>query len=197
MTASTRTLTESVLYFYQGGHRRILQFAEKLTDEQLHWRPSPDAVPIAFHLWHVARWADYTNAVLPGMTPELGRLLPSAGQIWEDERLAERWGFADELGAKATGMQMGEEVGARLQYPSQADLLDYASKAFAAVEASSAVIPPDQMEAVEQWQPLTDGIWGEGTVGEALLDHVAHDHLHLGAMEALLGLQTGRGSSTV
>ena len=145
----------------------------------------------------MARWADYTNAVIPGMTPELSRLLPATGQIWEAEQLAARWGFADDLGAKATGMQMGEEVGARLQYPPKDELLDYARKAFAAVEVSSAAIPPDQMGAIEQWQPITDGIWGEGTVGEALLDHVAHDHLHLGAMEALLGLQTGSGSSTV
>ncbi|MFN8469838.1 MAG: DinB family protein [Caldilineaceae bacterium] len=192
-----RPLIESLLYYYQVGHRHILQFAEKLTDEQLHWRPTPEALPIAFHLWHVARWADYTNAVIPGMTPELSRILPPAGQIWEAERLAERWGFADDLGAKATGMQMGEEAGARLKYPGKDELLDYARKAFAAVEASSAAIPPDQMEAVEQWQPITDGIWGEATVGEALLDHVGHDNRHLGAMEALLGLQTGKGSSTV
>ena len=185
-------LAGSILRAYAYGHRRILALAEQLTEEGLRRQPAPEVLPVAFHLWHVARWADYTQAVIPGMTPELSRLLPPSEQIWEVERLEDRWGFTDALGAAATGMDMDDATAARLPYPAKEELIAYARRAFAAVEQAAAAIPPDQMEAHEQWQPITDGIWGDSTVGDALLDHVAHDALHLGHMQSVAGLLRGR-----
>jgi hypothetical protein len=43
---------------------------------------------------------------------------------------------------------------------------------------------------------LTEGIWGEGTVGGAILEHIKHDWRHLGMMESLLGLQGQPGTAT-
>jgi hypothetical protein len=197
MIDNSSTLAASIAAVYQFGHRRILALAERLTDEQLQWRLSPESLPIAFHLWHVARWADYMHAAIPGMTPELRSGLPASIQIWEAERLDEGWEFAAELGYRGTGMQMDEETAASLRYPAKELLVAYARRAFAAVSQVVAAVPPDQMEAAEQLQPLTEGIWVEGTVGSAILEHIVHDHRHLGAMECLLGLQTGKGSASV
>lgn len=197
MTIDTPGLAALIVTGYRSGHQRILEFATRLTEEQLQWRPTLDAPPIAFHLWHVARWADYTNAVIPGMTPELGRLLAPNHQVWEAEQLAERWGFAAQLGYRQTGMQMDEAVAQKLSFPAKADVLDYVQKAFEAVDRTVALIPADQLLAREQLQPLTEGIWGESTVGDAILTHIIHDNRHLGMMECLLGIQTGVGSATV
>ena len=66
-SSSPKTIVE----LYCRTHRRLLTLAEKVTETQLHWRSTPQSHSIAFHLWHVARWADYMQAVIPGMTPEL------------------------------------------------------------------------------------------------------------------------------
>lgn len=52
-------------------HRLIFSFLQKLSDDQLHWRSAPVTHSIAFHAWHVTRWADHLQAAIPGMTPEL------------------------------------------------------------------------------------------------------------------------------
>jgi hypothetical protein len=197
MTNNPPSLAAAIASAYQQGHQRILSLAERMTDEQLHWQPTPHSLPIAFHLWHVARWADFTGAAIPGMTPELSRLLPPTPQIWEADQLGQRWGFDAALGYKGTGMEMDEEAAARLLYPSKEALLDYARRAFAAVEQMVAAIPQEQMSAPEQVQPMTADIWGEDTVGGAVLSHVAHDNRHLGAMECLLGQQTGGGTASI
>lgn len=191
------SLSATIVYAYTITHRRILDLADRLTDEQIHWRLAPTSLPIAFHLWHIARWTDYTQAAFPGMTPELGGLLPPGVQIWEAEHLAQKWGFTPELGFAGTGMQMDEATAARLAYPPKEQLLDYLRRSLAAADQSAAVIPEDQLAAAEQLQPLTEGIWGEGTVGGSILEHVVHDNRHLGAIESLLGLQTGKGTASV
>ena len=89
----TRSHATEIIGAYRMTHTRILALAEKLTDEQLHWRPTQDGLSIAFHVWHLARWADHIQATLPGMTSELGRRLAPGVQIWEAEGLATQWGF--------------------------------------------------------------------------------------------------------
>src|SRR5262245_40324914 len=99
-------------------HRRIWAFADKLSDEQLHWRLSADSHSIAFHVWHVARWADHFQAAAPRMTVELQRRLEPGEQIWQAEGLAARWGFdSPQLGFAATGMQMDDAVAVHLPFP--------------------------------------------------------------------------------
>ena len=57
MSDSAATL---VMKKYLYTHNRILRYLQKLSDEQIHWRPSAQTHSIAWHAWHVARWADYT-----------------------------------------------------------------------------------------------------------------------------------------
>jgi hypothetical protein len=183
---------------YHLTHRRILDMAEKLTEAQLGWQAVPGSQTIAFHLWHITRWADHLQATIPGMTPELGQRLGSGQQIWEAEGLAARWGFQTaQLGYGATGMEMAGDIAATLSFPPKVELLRYLHQVFAAAGRAVDAIDDPQFAAAEQPQALTEGIWGESTVGDAILSHLVHENRHLGAIECLLGLQTGSGTATV
>jgi hypothetical protein len=186
-----------VINAYLDSHQLILTFSRKLSEEQLRWRSSEGSHAIAFHVWHVARWADHLQASIPGMTPELARRLTPGFQIWEADKVADRWGFdATQLGYAATGQHMPDDVALRLPFPDKAALVDYLEKAFAAAERAVKAIDDEQFRSLEQPQLLTEGVWGEGTVGDAIIEHLTHDNRHLGMMECLLGLQGQRGTAT-
>jgi hypothetical protein len=192
------TIASAVIANYCQTHQRLLSLAEKASEAQLQWRATPHSHTIAFHLWHVARWADFMQAAIPGMTSELQQRLPARTQIWESEALAVRWGFAvAALGYSETGMQMSDEVARQLPFPEKIELLAYVRRAFAAVDEVARRIDDRQFQEAEQRQPLTKEIWSEGTVGGVILEHIVHDNRHLGAIESLLGLQTGSGTASV
>ncbi len=191
-------IASAVIENYCQTHQRLLLLAEKASEEQLQWRATPHSHTIAFHLWHVARWADFMQAAIPGMTSGLQQRLPARIQIWESEALAVRWGFATAaLGYSETGMQMSDEVARQLPFPEKIELLAYVRRAFAAVDEVARSIDAHQFQEPEQWQPLTAGIWSEGTVGGVILEHIVHENRHLGAIESLFGLQTGSGTASV
>ena len=195
MSISTTTLISDQ---YCITHERALKLTDKLSDEQLRWRPTPTGHAIAFHLWHMARWADHLQAAIPGMTPELGGRLGPGVEIWEAERLAVRWGFdLVELGYAQTGMTMSDDIATQLAFPAKEELLAYARKAFVTAEHAVKAIDDEQFQKVEQPQPLTEGIWGDSTVGSAILIHIVHDNRHLGMMECLSGLRAGSGTATI
>ena len=182
---------------YRQSHEHVFSFLQKLSDEQVHWRLSSNSHSIAFHAWHVGRWTDHLQASIPGMTPELGRRLPPGMQIWQAEGLADAWGFnPSQLGYGETGMRMPDETAMRLPFPFKTILLDYIGNVFAAAEHAVKAIDDEQFQNAEQPQPMTEGIWGRGSVGDALLSHFVHDNRHLGMMECLLGLQGRPGTAT-
>lgn len=179
-------------------HERLLTLIEKLSDTQLHWQPVPKGLSIAFHLWHVARWADYLQAALPGMTPRLQQQFGIRPQQWEHDNLAFHWGFSTEqLGFAQTGMTMPDELASTLLFPEKTILLTYVRNAFVAVAAVVRAMGEDQLTEAEQPQPLTEGIWQAGLVGGVLAAHMLHDNRHLGAIECLVGSQIGVGTATV
>ena len=69
--------------FYSSSHRQVLKVLDGLDDRYVMWSPNNTAPCIGFHLWHLARWADYLQEMI-SETP---------GQIWEMDRLAEEWGL--------------------------------------------------------------------------------------------------------
>jgi uncharacterized damage-inducible protein DinB len=178
-------------------HQRILKYVTRLTDEQLHSRLNPETNSIAWHAWHLARWGDYFQASIPGMTPELSRRLPPGVQIWQIENLREQWGFPAQLGYAETGMEMPDDVARSISFPAKNILLDYLSRAFALADTAVQAIDEEQFQAAEQPQPLTEGIFGSSTVGHALMVHIIHENRHLGMMECLLGLQGVPGTATI
>ena len=179
-------------------HEHALKLGDKLSNEQLHSHPTISGHSVVFHLWHMARWADHFQAAIPGMTPELGQRLGPRVQLWEAENLLVHWGFASlELGHAETGMTMSDDMAAQLTFPGKEALLAYAQKAFALAKEAVNAIDDDQFQASERPQPLTEGIWKEGTVGSAILAHIIHDNRHLGRMECLNGWIAGSGTATI
>jgi hypothetical protein len=179
-------------YAVRRTHEAVLRIVEDLTDEQLELgsRTSPS---IAFHVWHVARWADLLQSRMSDMTPALRERLGGAQQIWDSERFAEKWGFTGvDLGGDATGMGMDDDVSASLRLPAREELLGYAAEAFAAANAAVEAADEEQLRA-----GATD-LYGRPTsVGAAVVAHLAHVNRHLGMIEALRGARGLRGTATV
>lgn len=92
---------------------------------------------------------------------------------------------------------MSDDITPQLSFPAKEELLAYAQKAFALAKEAINVIDDEQFQARERPQPLTEGIWKEGTVGSAILAHIIHDNRHLGMMECLNGLVAGSGTATI
>jgi hypothetical protein len=192
------TAYEMTLRAYLTNHARLETMLERVTEAQLMWQPTPHGLPMAFHVWHMARWADHLAASVPGYTRVLGERLGPGGQIWVAENIGAEWGWpVDALGFAATGMQMSELVASELVFPTKEQLVTYVRRAFAAASRAISAIDAEQFDEAEQLQPLTRDIWEEGTVGGAIFGHLIHDARHLGAIECLIGLQSGHGSTTV
>jgi hypothetical protein len=183
---------------YGDVHRKMLMFLKKLSDEELRWTLPTGSLSIAWHGWHVARWEDHLQAAIPGMTPELEARLGTGGvQLWHSEGVADRWGFqADELGYAETGMQMADAVAWAMRFPAKDGLLNYVERVFATATQTVETLSDAEFMQIEQPQDMTEGIWGESTVGDAVFEHVTHTYRHLGMMEALLGMQGRSGTAT-
>lgn len=160
-------------------HERVLALAADLTDGQLRWRAGPHAPSIGFHLWHLARWADYDAYQLSGRA-----------QVWEARGLASAWGFPAGLGQFSTGTEMGDEAAQDLALPAKATLLDYARAAFTALgEALDALPAGDLLQPIRPPQ-------NEDRKLEVVFAYVTHDNRHLGMIEALRGLLDRPGTAT-
>lgn len=173
-------------------HEGVVRLVSDLTDEAMA-EGTLTAPSVAFHVWHVARWADLLQSRMPDMTRELSEKLGPGAQIWESDGLAEQWqltGFA--LGGDATGMGMDDDVATALPLPGKERLLDYARRAFEA--ANHAVEAADEETLRES---CTDLYGRETSVGAAVLGHLAHVNRHLGMIEALRGVRGLRGTATV
>src|SRR4029453_6892849 len=86
------------LYSFKDIHKVVLNLADDLNDEQLNWKPEGYSTSIGFHLWHLAREADYLRARILERVPQLGPDFGEAQEIWQKEKLAEKWGFPLALG---------------------------------------------------------------------------------------------------
>jgi hypothetical protein len=173
-------------------HALVLAVTADLTEDQLTWQAGSQAPSIRFHLWHLARWADLVQANLPAMSPALAAEIGGGQEIWEREGLAAAWGLAaTDLSFRATGMGLADDAAAHLPLPAQADLLDYATRAFAAVDR--AVDAVDDELFLVAGRDLLDR---EASVGTAILNHLLHVSRHLGMIEALRGVQGLRGTAT-
>ena len=72
-----------VLFMFKDIHKVVLEFAESIDEDQLHWRPRGYSTSIGFHLWHLARESDYLKAVILERTPQLVEGFGEPKEIWE------------------------------------------------------------------------------------------------------------------
>jgi hypothetical protein len=192
----------SIKSAYHETNLKILKAVRKLSDSQIRWQPHAACHSIAFILWHVARWTDHLQATIPGMTQELSRRLPAGEQIWDNEKLAQRWGFnPDKTGESETGTHFDMEASGEPVWPEKSILLDYAERVFAAADDAISAIDEEQFQETERPQHDTDylkeALAKTTTVGNALMDHLIHSAQHLGEIDYLAGLldQTERQSA--
>lgn len=180
-----------VLPAYQNIHAVVLKQAEGLSEAQLRWKPENYSTSIGFHLWHLAREADYLKAAILEHYPALGPDFGAATQIWQAEQLAEKWGFPPDTGV---GTGMSDEVAASLPIPPKDELLDYLRRAYAAVEAFLELLDTRHAQA----EAIADADLRRAVERSRLnlLVFMLHDARHLGMIECLTGLQTGFGSAT-
>jgi hypothetical protein len=180
------------LYHFKDIHKVVLNLAESLDDEQLHWKPDGYSTSIGFHLWHLARESDYLKAALlyhnPQFVPEFG----DGKEIWEKESLASKWGFPLELQA-TVGTGLSDEAAANLPIPKKEELLCYLRNSYEAIEQFIARLDGKYPSFENLGEELCKKI---EIVRLNLLVFLTHDSRHLGMMECLKGLQTGFGSAT-
>jgi hypothetical protein len=177
---------------YKVNHRLILGLAESLSDEQMLWKPPGYNNSIAFNLWHIARWSDNLIAEVLKEFPNLDLGPEDAMEIWEQESLGEKWGLPPVLYPGGTGLS--DETVDGLKFPGKEEMLGYLRQTFVRtevfIEQFDARYPGSEPIADEALQKtLTEIRWN-------LYYYLMHHCRHLGMMEALKGLLTGRGSAS-
>jgi hypothetical protein len=70
------TITGTLCQEVVGLNEDLLASIADVDDESFRRRPGANAPSIGFHLWHIARWADLFQALLPSFAPGLARLGP-------------------------------------------------------------------------------------------------------------------------
>jgi uncharacterized damage-inducible protein DinB len=151
----------------------VPRVVDGLTDDDLAWRPGPDANPIGWLVWHLLRVQDDHVAEVAGRE-----------QVWTARGFADRFGLPFDAAATGFGQSSDEvaqvRVGAEL-------LAEYA----AAVHEQSADflsgLGEQDLDRIvdERWDPPV-------TLGVRLVSVVNDDTQHLGQAAYVRGLLTKR-----
>jgi hypothetical protein len=184
-----------VLYIYKDTHKIVLDLAESLTDEQIHWKPAGYNLSIGFHLWHLARESDFLKARFVEIIPGLGAELDDGREIWSREELAAKWNFPAglDLGQAGAGTGLRKQAAGSLPIPEKEELLDYLRRSYEAVEKFVELLDtchPNFENADEDLKKKIQNIRLN------ILVFLLHDGRHLGMAECLKGLLTGKGTAT-
>ena len=180
----TESITAEIFEQYRNTHEILLDLISSLTDEQIGWTPNETTPSVGFHVWHLARWADYLQEMINGR----------GSQLWEKEELAACWDMETaSLGYAQTGMSMDDKAAMTLRMPRKELLLDYARRAFATAQrAVEGIIDKDFYKVYEGFHGET---WHDGHIGPIILTWMTHDNRHLGMIECLGGVQGIHGSA--
>ncbi len=179
----TESIMTEISNRYRINHDNLLELVDHLTDEQIAWTPNETTPSVGFHLWHLARWADYLQELINGR----------GSQLWEKEEMAARWNMETKsLGYAQTGMEMDEKNARALRMPEKNVLLDYARRSFAAAQLAVAAINDNEFHKI--YETLHGENWHDGHIGPIVITWMTHDNRHLGMIECLVGLQ-GQGGS--
>ena len=181
-----------VLHSFKDIHKVVLNLADDLNDEQLNWKPDGYSTSIGFHLCHLARESDYLQAAIlyhnPQFVPEFG----DGKEIWENESLAQKWGFPEGL-HQTVGTGLRDEVAATLPIPKKDELLRYLRRSYETIECFVEQLDTKYPNFADVDEELRKKI---EMIRLNLLVFLSLDCRHLGMMECLKGLQTGFGSAT-
>jgi hypothetical protein len=180
----TTSIMAEISERYRTTHANLLELVDGLTEAQLAWTPNATTPSAGFHVWHLARWADYLQELIHGR----------GSQLWEQEGLAARWNLATaSLGYAQTGMGMDDTPAVTLRLPQKDLLLDYARRALAAAQHAVATIGDQDFHTV--YTTLHGENWHDGHIGPIIVTWMTHDSRHLGMIEGLVGVQGAPGSA--
>ena len=180
----TKSIMTELSTQYRRAHENLLELVDSLSDEQIGWIANATTLCVGFHVWHLARWADYLQEIINGR----------GSQLWEREQLAATWNMETaSLGYAQTGMSMDDQTAMALPIPRKALLLDYARRAFALAEQAIDSIPDHEFYKV--FETLHGEDWRGGQIGPIISTWLTHDCRHLGMIECLVGVQGSRGSA--
>jgi len=178
-------MMKSLAGYFRSTHDRVLTSVKVLSEEQLRWQLNPSTPSIAFHVWHLARWADYIQEIINGF----------GSQLWEQEGLAARWGLGSvSLGFGETGLGLDDDASMKLPLPVNDTLLDYAERSFARANEALDSLDDSQFHQVRPDRYGT--YWKEHVLGSAMLNFLTHVNRHLGMIECLRGALGQRGTAT-
>lgn len=182
-------VTAALIQRIAATHAQLLDATGELDEDQFIRWLAPDVPSAGWHLWHIARWADRVQAILPFMLAE-GRQRPeSRREVWEAESLASRWGFDPGLlGYGQTGTQMADKAASALRLPNKTALHDYARRAFAAADATIAEISDERLAMRGPDLVYAGLVDRERSGSEAVVGHLSHANRHLGTMEGIRAL---------
>ena len=168
-------------------NRQLLLVSSTLTEEEVSTWPTKTAPSCKWHIWHMARWADYVQSLLSPIVDE------QTPELWEADGIEDEWGFDDiDLGMWNVGSGLGNENGQTLPLPSAVKVTSYAKKAFALLEGRVA-----ELDNVQFDSPFTDWHDVDTSIGDAMIGYLAHANRHLGMLEAISGVLGKDGTATV
>jgi hypothetical protein len=180
----TETIMAEIAKQYQRTHEDLLHLVDRLTDEQIAWTPNATTPSVGFHVWHLARWADYLQEMINGR----------GSQLWDKERMSAQWVLeTDSLGYAETGTSMADNAATTLRTPGKGLLLDYARRAFAKSQQAVGTIRDEQYYRI--YEDLHGENWHDGHIGPIISAWMRHDSQHLGMIECLIGVQGMHGSA--
>ena len=185
-------------------HDWILRAAEAISAEQFSRVFSPQAPPIGWHLWHIARFVDPLQCKLNHPLDQT-----ETNEIWYQQGLSAEWGLEPaDLGVFESGMGQAHEVAQTcIRIAGQANLVAYGQTSF---QASRQVI--DRLTEADferrffglfdyRYDRSTGKVWQgnpvESEVAADLVFHANHASRHMGMMEALTGLLGQAGTLSV
>ena len=169
---------------YRLAHENLLDLVDGLTDEQIGWISNEITPCVGFHVWHLARWADYLQEIINGR----------GSQLWDKEKMAIRWDMETaSLGYAQTGMSMDDKTAMTLRIPRKDLLLDYARRAFALAEQAVETITDNEFYKIYETHHGEN--WHDGHIGPIISTWMTHDSRHLGMIECLVGVQGIHGSA--
>ena len=199
-------MTKEIAAWLDNTHSWLRNATEDLSDEQMAQQPGPEAPPIGWHLFHLARWADRLQASFQSESSRQGLILDT---IWVRENLAQEWGLnPEDLGWLQTGSGMDVAVAVTVAELGADKLLGYTRRTVTAVEEVIArlnddnlqqkrwsIFPQLQWPLGEVWQVTGDR---EQTIMSDFLFHISHVSRHLGMIEGLRGAMFSMaGTATV
>lgn len=174
------TLVEAVLDRMQKVQNQLLGKLDELDAATITHQGSLSAPPIAFHAWHIARFADRTSAVLSGTE-----------QRWTRDNVAQRWGMPDvDLGLMETGI--GVPDASALQLPGDERLREYVAACFADVHRATSSLAGDLNQQFDVYGGALEH--SVLSVGQVMVAYSTHLNRHLGMIEALVGVAGLRGT---